>query len=657
LYGSRRQGRLSRLSFALLFAAALALLWQDGALALTRKIALVIGNGAYQNLQELPNPPNDAQDMAQALKSLGFEVKLALNLKKDEMIRAIDEFGQESEKASVSLFYYGGHGLQLSEQNYLVPVDAELHKISDIDARTVRFNEVLQAQSKAPGIHLIFLDACRENPAKGAVQQQGLARIGNAPGFLIAFSTTPNNVAFDGGGRNSPFAQALLAHLSTPGADISSVMIATRNDVRAATGDAQNPYDEDTLTSQFYFAGQAKPETSQETTLWQVAAREKDASLMQAYLEIYPDGSHSSEAKSMITDVATAATGNGSAPGEEETLWNLARSLRRQQLVQDYLQTFPDGPHAAQARDLVASLRSRDEADASPDVVCERLATHPNDSTVSLRGSDLPSLTKNANTAIAACEKAAANHPQTGHYVALLARAKYAGGHYGDAVALYKQAAGLGDTRAMVSLGLLLESGDHVAKDAAGANAWFEKAAEHGSADGAMDLAVELFSGVGATKDPKRAFSLMQQASASGSARATYDLGVLVSQGQGNDARDALTLFRQAASDGYSEGYRAAAVLLDEGRGVRADPDGAAEALLQAIAEDSGQTLKDLTATQQKWSLETVKAVQVRLKQAGYYNGDLNGRTGPMLADPLRHWRQLGDPKRVASDSASAVKN
>ena len=282
----------------------------------------------------------------------------------------------------------------------------------------------------------------------------------------------------------------------------------------------------------------------------------------------------------------------------------------------------------------------------------------PTNSTASLRGVDMPSSRRTPLRRDRRLRKRlGSNHPEAAHYVALLARAKYAAATTETPSRCTKRPPALGDTRAMVSLGLLLENGDHVAKDAGGRNALFEKAAERGSADGAMDLAVELFSGVGATKDPNRAFSLMQQASASGSARATYDLGVLVSQGQGNDARDALTLFRQAASDGYPEGYRAAAVLLDEGRGVRADPDGAAEALLQAIAEDSGQALKDLTATQQKWSLETVKAVQVRLKQAGYYNGDLNGRTGPMLADPLRHWRQLGDPKRVASDSASAVKN
>lgn len=209
----------------------------------------------------------------------------------------------------------------------------------------------------------------------------------------------------------------------------------------------------------------------------------------------------------------------------------------------------------------------------------------------------------------------------------------------------------------MVSLGLLLENGDHLGKDPGAAHALFQKAADRGSPDGAMDLAVDLLAGNGGSKDPDRALSLLRQASAGGSARATYDLAVLASHGQGDNAANALSLFRQAARLGYPEGYRAAAVLLDEGRGVPADPKAASDELLRAVAEDLGQATADLTSTPQRWTPETVSAVQSRLKAATYYNGEVNGRTGPAMAQALKQWRQFGDPHRAANDAESKPKN
>jgi TPR repeat protein len=190
-----------------------------------------------------------------------------------------------------------------------------------------------------------------------------------------------------------------------------------------------------------------------------------------------------------------------------------------------------------------------------------------------------------------------------------------------------------------------------------GAHKLFQTAADRGSPDGAMDLAVDLLGGIGGAKDPERALVLLRQASASGSARATYDLAILASQKTGDDAHNALDLFRQAAKLGYPEGYRAAAVLLDEGRGVPADPKAASDELLRAIAEDSGQTMKDLTSTKQSWTLETISAVQTRLKASEYYNAEIDGRTGPAMAPALKLWRQFGDSRHAAADGGGPLKD
>ncbi len=224
------------------------------------RFALIIGNGAYTGVPALANPPNDARDVAAALKSLGFKVTLGIDLDEAAMRRAIAEFAAEAADADASLLYYAGHGLQLAGRNYLIPVGAQLRTVDDIATRTIPLDPVLAELGTGKGSHLVFLDACRNNPFAGAgvvLPSGGLARVGKLPGFFIAFATQPDNVAFDGGGRNSPFATALLGHLATPGADISSMMIAVRNDVFAATGGQQIPADESLLTRQFYFAGSA----------------------------------------------------------------------------------------------------------------------------------------------------------------------------------------------------------------------------------------------------------------------------------------------------------------------------------------------------------------------------------------------------------------
>jgi len=261
-----RQARRLALGFMAPLLAAVALAFASLPALADGRFALVIGNGAYTGVPALATPPNDARDIAAALKSVGFKVTLGIDLDQPAMRRAIAEFAAEAADADVSLLYYAGHGVQLAGRNYLIPVGAQLHTVDDIETRTIPLDPVLAELGKGKGSHLVFLDACRNNPFAGAgvtLPSAGLARVGKLPGFFIAFATQPDNVAFDGGGRNSPFATALLGHLATPGADISSMMIAVRNDVFAATGGQQIPADESLLTRQFYFAGGAAEDLEQ----------------------------------------------------------------------------------------------------------------------------------------------------------------------------------------------------------------------------------------------------------------------------------------------------------------------------------------------------------------------------------------------------------
>jgi TPR repeat protein len=629
------------------------------------RFALVIGNGAYRNFPALNNPPSDAKDIAAALKSLGFKVTLKLDLDVAAMQRAIDEFALESAGADVSLLYYAGHGFQLAGRNYLVPVGAELRQIGDIASRTVALDPVLGELGKGKGSHLVFLDACRNNPFTAGLPAAGLARVGKLPGFFITFATQPDNVAFDGSGRNSPFATALLGRLSTPGADISSMMIAVRNDVFAETGGQQIPADESLLTRQFYFAPGAGEETV-ETQLWRLAGKDRDRNLLQAYLERYPEGPHATDVRSLLSEVGqplgrqppettgsllsgAMATPKTAQPQEdvEDVLWSVTRSERQANLAELYLARYPKGAHVDDAKALISSLRATEEASSSPEFACERLATHPHDATASVNGVEMDALKKNAQAAIQYCSQAAAAHPEVAHYRALLARATFAAGRYDEAIGLYRAAADANDARALVSLGLLLQTGDHASKDLKAAYTLYEKAAERGSADGALDLAVALTTGKGINVDIPRALALLQKASDGGSARATFDLAALINQGRvGKPVSDALDLFHRAGAEGYPEGYRAAAVLLDEGRGVPKNPAAAAEDLLRAVAADAGEVRVELTGKTQVWTAETIRELQARLKSAGYFSGAIDGKGGPALEPALTQWRLLGAPQR-----------
>ena len=640
--------------------AALAAAAQELAVALTAlaspawaesRVALVIGEGGYRSAPELANPPNDARDVAEALKALGFAVTLGVDLDQARMERTIGDFALSATTADVSLFYYGGHGLQIAGHNYLAPVDAQFRSVDDIDRHTIPLDGVLAALAKSGGVHLVFLDACRNNPFKDlnlAMRGSGLARVGDAAGFLIAFATQPDNVAYDGGGRNSPFARALLGHVASPGVDVSSMMIAVRRDVIAATGGAQIPWENSSLTRQFYFGGEATSDSSPEALLWRLAGGERDPSLLSIYLDRFPDGAHVADVRALLGEIGPASKPRppSARADVEDLLWRLALSGRESRLLELYLARYPGGAHVREAQALLASLRDAESAADDPGIVCERLATHPHDATAATPGVELPALRADAAAAIGVCTEAASRHPEIAHFTALLARAEAASGHMDEAYALYRKAADAGDARAMYSLGLMLETGDHAQKDLKAAYALYQKAAERGLADGAINLAVALAEGKGVDRDLPRAYALLQQASQAGSPRATYDLAEFAEHGYGGKKSDALDLYRRAADLGYPKGWHTAAALLDEGRGVAKDPSAAAGELLRAVAADSGESIADLTGKTQGWSVDTVKALQKRLASAGYYSGPVDGKSGPALGPALRQWRLLGAPEK-----------
>ncbi len=234
-----------------------------------QRVALVIGNSAYQHTARLDNPKNDATDIAAVLKQLGFQVIDGFDLDKVAFERKVRDFSVALRAAEVGLFFYAGHGLQVAGQNYLVPVDAKVETADALDWEMVRLDLVQRTMERAASTNIIFLDACRNNPlarnlaramgTRSADIGRGLAAVESGVGTLVSFSTQPGNVALDGAGRNSPFAGALVKRIATSNDDLSGLLIDVRNDVRKDTQNAQVPWEHSALTGRFYFNPAARP--------------------------------------------------------------------------------------------------------------------------------------------------------------------------------------------------------------------------------------------------------------------------------------------------------------------------------------------------------------------------------------------------------------
>ena len=228
-----------------------------------KRVALVVGNSAYQHTSKLTNPKNDATDVAAALRKLGFAVIEGFDLDKAAFDRKVRDFASALKGAEVGVLFYAGHGLQVAGENYLVPIDAKAEEAATLEFEMLRVAVIHRIMEQQTNTNVLFLDACRDNPlarnlarnmgTRSAEIGRGLARIESGVGTLISFSTQPGNVALDGAGRNSPFAGALVKQLTTSTDDLNAILITVRNEVMQETQRKQVPWENSALTGRFYF--------------------------------------------------------------------------------------------------------------------------------------------------------------------------------------------------------------------------------------------------------------------------------------------------------------------------------------------------------------------------------------------------------------------
>ncbi|MDQ0467365.1 caspase family protein [Labrys wisconsinensis] len=492
------------------------------------KLALVLGNSNYQAAPALGNPANDAADLAQALRGIGFEVIEQRDATREQMASAVRAFAERIRGADVALFFYAGHGLQLNGENYLIPVDAKIESEADVRFDTINLSDI-QQEMEGPGrANVVILDACRDNPFADklshggrGIATRGLGRLEAAGvGSLIVFSTQPDNVALDGGGRNSPFTAALLRHVGTPGLEIRQMISKVRGDVLQATGQKQVPWDNSSLVGDVYLAGQSA--------------------------------------------AGTPAVAGPVAPADA-------------------------GPvRVAQTQQPAATSPPAAAAASGPAAECERLAAPapPFASPAQLNAArsqnvDMPH-------ALSACEAAVSADPKNPRLQFLLGRVNDLSKTYLEAARHYTIAADAGYADAQDALGVLVVLGRGVVKNYTRAFDLFHKAALGGSPSGMGNLGSMYSSGFSVKEDDAMALAWYEKSIEAGNSFGLAQAGVMYFNGKGTprDYDAAAQYFQQEADlgDGYS--LKFLAIMYERGLLGKPDPAKAAELRLQAAQVD-----------------------------------------------------------------------
>ena len=302
------------------------------------RLALVIGNSKYTDLPRLKNPANDARAIVDALRDVGFDVTLVTDASETNIRRAVRKFADQSDQVDVALVYYAGHGAQVNGENYLLPVDMEIpHTEADIELSSLKVDDLLNS-IRSP-TKIVFLDACRDNPAlfKNLVKGRGAIATGLAPtdashltrlkpggGVFIAYATDAGSVALEGEGEHSPFTQALLRNLKKS-ISIDDMFSFVTKEVSQVTKGMQRPYKYASLENIICLTGtcsgttpapaadiiqEAQRSASDEL---QIALQTNNPDALQFYLDKYPE---TSERQKVLAEI-------GRLKRSEFTEWTL----------------------------------------------------------------------------------------------------------------------------------------------------------------------------------------------------------------------------------------------------------------------------------------------------------------------------------------------
>jgi TPR repeat protein len=452
-----------------------------------RRVALVIGNSEYVSVPRLDNPANDATNVAQKLRELGFSVTLLLNLDKASFEQRVREFAASLDGAEAAVFFYAGHGLQVDGRNYMVPVDASVANEADLPFQLVAVDIALQRLANQRITNVVILDACRNNPLSEKLAKaigdrsnavgQGLASIYAGVGTLISFSTQPGNVAADGEGADSPFTEALLQHMATPNVDVLSMMREVRRDVVKQTNNSQVPWDTSSLVDEFDFNKNPQSETP---------AKNGDANKVPGPVA-EDDVTEKHEIKAVTKD------GDVTKQPDAKPATDAAENkIERHEAEPDLSHVLPP------ASDDKPVLTGR-----PPVTVCDTIAASPTDPERVTAGAVMGDLDGPAG--VKACRSALAKYPNTPRFEFQLARSLQKTEAYDEAANVYGSLVERGYFAALVNYGWLLNNGEGVTRDETAAVRLYLLAAAQGDLFGMFNVAMAYDTGQGLPLNPAQA--------------------------------------------------------------------------------------------------------------------------------------------------------
>ena len=350
------------------------------------RVALVIGNADY-SFSPLTNPKNDAVGMADLLTQAGFQVSRNLNVDRVALKAAVEQFGKQLKSPSVkfAIFYYAGHGVQLDWRNYLIPVDAKVRSAEDVKAQSVDVSELLRFMDEAKDkSFLVILDACRDDPFGGSYKasNKGLSQFDGPVGSLLAYSTSPGNVAMDGTGNNGLYTSHLLRELSVRNAKLEDAFKRVRLNVRLESGGKQIPWESTSLEEDIYlFKSEAKKlsETEQETliekevTAWRKIKTNTDPKALANFIREFPSGSTSELAQSRLNRLL-AGLSSKKAEADSKAEAQAASDRANKAAAAAALAAQAEKAQAAQLAKAAAAEQAAQEAQAVRTAAAEQAA-------------------------------------------------------------------------------------------------------------------------------------------------------------------------------------------------------------------------------------------------------------------------------------------
>ncbi|SDB49265.1 caspase family protein [Bauldia litoralis] len=537
------------------------------ALAVGERIALIIGNGDYAAAPVLAQPANDAEDLAAAFAEIGFDVIQLTNVEGRAMRRAVRDFDERADDASVAVIYFAGHSLAVDGVNYLVPVDAQLRRDTYVDDEAVPLSQLIAAVDGAKNIRLVMLATTRDDPLTGTMKRSIRKRI-VVPGLAAIDPTRSAVVAYaidqgvNGGSRNSAYAAAVLAHLKTPAIGLADFLEAVGGDVEATSrsapvvigsASATVPIVPDAATMQQLRDRQAESRETEIADAFRRAEKLSTVEAWDAFLQFCPaEGTADTFcAAASASRLRLVASGRGSGDGPA---------------------AVGDGSGiGAPMRADRAAVPAYEDAGAT----CDRLAAHSydQDKPATVAGTALSLLGATAEEAIQACLKASEQASGERRYVFQLGRAYHAAGRFDEALARYTEAAEAGSAIAMNNRGLLHATGAGTPKNPEAALHWYRKGAEAGNVTAMGNLAGLYYNGAGVERDFAQAREWYARAAEGGNVLAMNALALLYQDGAGGpqDIDAARALFETAAEAGYASAINNLARLYNFGRGVPVD--------------------------------------------------------------------------------------